>query len=334
MARIALLLPALAVLAATPAWAGAVSPAFNRPGNILITDQFNNRVIEIDRNKKIVWQFGSGDPNDCAPGAASVIAPNDAERLAGGMTLIAGTGTGACPDNRVFVVDATGMIVWQYGQAGVSGRGPNELNVPVFAIQDKFGNYLITDQGNNRIIQVDASGDKLWSYGPATGAGALNAPNSAEILHDSHILIADENNNRVIEITRQGALVNTISAGLNVVAFASQLLATRDTLIADSGNNRVIEVDTAGHIVFSYPTNTGPDSNPNPNPTGAIRLRNTHTLIADQFNHRVIEVTSGGVVTFQYGQTNVAGNGPNQLNAPYSAVMIGQYIGVTPPAGP
>ena len=30
---------------------------FNTPGNILIADQFNNRVIEVDRHGNIVWQF-------------------------------------------------------------------------------------------------------------------------------------------------------------------------------------------------------------------------------------------------------------------------------------
>jgi sugar lactone lactonase YvrE len=333
MARIALLLTGLAALAATPVVAGSVSPEFDKPGNILITDQFNNRVIEIDRHKKIVWQFGSGNPKDCTPGASSVIAPNDAERLAGGLTLIAGTGTGTCPDNRVFVVNASGAIVWQYGQAGVTGRGPNELNVPVFAIQTRLGDYLITDQANNRLIQVDASGNKLWSYAPKTGTGALNSPNSAEVLRNGHILVADENNNRVLEITRKGDVVNTISAGLNTVAFASRL-PNGDTLIADSGNNRVVEFDSGGNVVFNYATNTDPDSNPNPNPTGAIRLGNGNTLIADQFNDRVIEVTPAGSIVSQYGKTNKAGTGPDHLNAPYSAVMIGQYIGVTKPPQP
>ena len=36
------------------------SPGFNRPGNILIADQFNNRVIEVDPAGHIVWQFGEG----------------------------------------------------------------------------------------------------------------------------------------------------------------------------------------------------------------------------------------------------------------------------------
>lgn len=34
---------------------------------------------------------------------------------------------------------------------------------------------------------------------------------------------------------------------------------------------------------------------------------------------------------FLYGKTNVVGNGPERLNAPYNAVEIGDYTGVTPP---
>jgi hypothetical protein len=332
MLRLPCLLPALA-LAITPVaatFADAAAGLFNAPGNILITDQFNNRVIEVTRAGQLVWQFGSGDPNDCTPGPGSVIAPNDAERLADGMTLIAGTGTASCPDNRVLIVNQAGRIVFQFGRAGVAGGGPRMLNTPVFAIEDANGNVLITDQGNNRVILVDRDKNLLWSYGPRSGTGALNSPNSAELLRNGQVLIADENNNRVIEISPTGRIIETISQGLNTVAFASRL-PNGDTLIADAGNNRVVEFDPAGNMVFQYFTNTAPDSNLNPNPTGAIRLRNGRTLIADQFNDRVIEVTSAGVITFQYGQTNVVGNGPNQLNAPYSAVMIGQYVGVTPP---
>ena len=83
---------------------------FNHPGNILITDQFNNRVIEIDPAGAIVWHFGNG-PNDVS--ANSIIGTNDAERV-GGLTLMAGTGApggteplcpppNGCVDNRVML---------------------------------------------------------------------------------------------------------------------------------------------------------------------------------------------------------------------------------------
>lgn len=315
----------------SPRAARASGDGFNTHGNVLISDQFNNRVIEVNRQKQIVFQFGSGNPKLCNPGPGAIIAPNDAERLADGLTLIPGTGTSSCPDNRVIVVDSYGKIVWQYGQAGVTGSGPNQLNVPVFAIQLPNHHFLIVDQANNRVIEVDKQKQIVWSYGPTTGPGALNNPNSAELLSNGHVLIADENNSRVIEITHSGTIVWQYKQGLNIVAFASRL-PNGDTLITDSGNNRIVEVNQSKQVVFQYFTNKGPKSNANPNPTGAVRLANGDICIADQFNDRVIIINGTSKnIEFQYGMTNVVGNGFNQLNAPYSAVVIGDYTGVTPP---
>src|ERR1700733_3398291 len=105
---------------------------FNEKGNILMADQFNNRVIEINPSGKIVWSFGLG-PNDFS--SKSIIGVNDAQRV-GEYTLMAGTGTppGVIPqapngavDNRVLLVDPFGNIVWQYGKFGQSGDGPDLL---------------------------------------------------------------------------------------------------------------------------------------------------------------------------------------------------------------
>jgi plastocyanin len=60
---------------------------FNAPGNLLISDQFNNRVVELAPNGHIVWTFGSGNPTLCNPGLGTIIGLNDAERLSGGLTL-------------------------------------------------------------------------------------------------------------------------------------------------------------------------------------------------------------------------------------------------------
>ncbi len=72
----------------------AVQHGFNQPGDILIADQFNNRVIEVNRDHQIVWQFGVG-PNDFS--ARSIIGVNDAQRV-GPFTLMAGTGDPARRD--------------------------------------------------------------------------------------------------------------------------------------------------------------------------------------------------------------------------------------------
>ncbi len=327
----------------------STNSGFNQAGNILITDQFNNRVIEIDRAGNIVWHFGNG-PGDIS--ANAILGTNDAERV-GSLTLMSGTGIppGAttnckdgCADNRVLLVDQGGNIVWQYGQFGVTGFGPNQLNTPV---QNTFlpgtGNVLITDQGNERIIEVRQS-DKaiVWQYGQngvmGIGPNQLNNPNAAELLANGNILISDENNNRAIEVTHTtpSLIVATFTADgtASGVAFASRL-DNGNTLLTDSNNARIVEVDRHDKPVWQYFTNTRPGSNPTPLPTRAVRLANGDTLISDQFNDQVIEVNHSKMIVASYGTINTPGFGPStavaQMNAPYSAYVIGDYTGITPP---
>jgi hypothetical protein len=328
-----------------PSSMARLDPEFNDPGNILIADQFNNRVIEVDRNHRILWQYGLG-PNDFTP--RSIVGVNDAQRV-GSLTLMAGTGTppgvvptctssSGCSDNRVILVDPHGHIVWQYGKFGVAGAGRDELNTPVQSTWLPDAHVLITDQANERIIEVDLAKHIVWQYGmtgtSGTGPDELNNPNSAELLPNGHILIADENNNRAIEVNRAHKIVATFTAGGTVsgVAFASRL-SNGHTLLTDSNNSRIVEVDRTDHVVWEYFTNTDPSSNASPLPTRAVRLRNGDTLISDQFNQRVIQVTRAKAIVFQMGTLNSAGTGGGLLNGPYDAKVIGDYTGLTPPFG-
>jgi hypothetical protein len=323
---------------------------FNQPGNILITEQFNNRVIEIDPAGNIVWQFGNG-PGDTS--ANAIVGTNDAERV-GDFTLMSGTGIPAgatknckksgCVDNRVILVDRSGNIVWQYGQFGVTGFGPDQLNTPVQNTYLPSGNVLITDQGNERVIEVRRTDNAVvWQYGEngvaGNGPDQLSNPNAAELLANGHILISDENNNRAIEVTHTipSRIVASFSARGTVsgLAFASRL-ANGHTLLTDSNNSRIVEVDLNDNPVWEYFTNTRPGSNPSPLPTRAVRLANGNTLISDQFNDQVIEINPSKVIVASYGMINDPGFSPStaiQMNAPYSAYVIGDYTGITPPFG-
>jgi hypothetical protein len=321
---------------------------YNRRGNILISDQFNNRVIEIDRQGQIVWHFGLG-PNDSSD--RSVLGVNDAQRV-GTLTLIAGTGAppGTEPafpaglvDNRVILVDRRGRIVWQYGKFGVTGAGPDELDTPVQATFTPNLHVLITDQANERIIDVSVLSHQItWQYGTTGVAGSgpdqLDSPNSAELLANGHLLLADENNDRAIEVDRDKNIVATFTAGGTVsgAAFASRL-SNGDTLITDSNNSRIVEVDASDVVVWQYLTNTDPASNAAPLPTRAVRLENGDTLISDQFNDRVIEVNRSGAIVARFGNLDTVGYGTSTasqgLSGPYDAKVIGDYAGLTPPFG-
>lgn len=243
-----------------------------------------------------------------------------------------------CVDNRVLLVDRRGNIVWQYGEFGVTGSGFNQLNTPVqntYLHQSNGDDHvLITDQGNGRIIEVRRS-DKaiVWEY------DGLNNPNAAELLTGGNILISDENNNQALEVTHttpSTVIATFTTAGgtaFSGVAFASRL-PNRHTLITDSNNNRIVETDVAGDVFWQYFTNNRPGSNESPLPTRAVRLANGDTLISDQFNHQVIRVNMSGVIVASYGTINNPGFNPSaaiEMNGPYSAYVIGDYTGITPP---
>jgi hypothetical protein len=338
--------------------AGSTGADGGAGGNILVADQYNNRVIEVTRAGDIVFSFGDGSST---PGPTSVVAPNDAERLPNGRTLISGTGGpeptcpnmdggaccpndgGVCADNRVIIVDdATGSIVWQYG--------PTELSSPVAAVLVPTSggpHILITDQGNNRVIEVDeaavdagASNPIVWQFPPLADASAaqmLSTPNSAERLANGNTLIADEGGNRVIEVQNDGAIVwqypTTIDPTvLSQPAFASRL-PNGNTLIADSMNNRILEVTQGLVATVLYSTAMRNPMNPTPLPTRAVRLANGDTLIADQGNDQVIEIDSTPAhdIVFSYGQLGIFGNAPGQLSSPYDAKVVGDFTGLTPP---
>ena len=337
---------AFAILAANALSAAAQGNDFNTPGNILIADQYNNRVIEVNPdNHKVVWHFGN---QSSTPGPHSVVAPNDAQRV-GPFTLIAGTGapqgaepacSGAsgCQDNRVLLVDPCGQIIWEYGQAGVPGSGWNQLNTPVQNTWLPNFHILITDQGNDRVIEVDLDKNIVWQYGQTgvagDGANQLNSPNSAELLQNGHILIADESNNRVIEVDRMRNILWSYGCAscsqLNGAAFASRL-PDGNTLITDSNNNRILIVTPDENVVFTYYTNARPGSVSSPLPTRAVQLKNGNILISDQYNMQVIEIDQAQNIVFSQGMIGVAGNTFDMLNGPYDAKVIGDYTGLTPP---
>jgi hypothetical protein len=334
------------LVAASALCAQAQGNHFNTPGNVLISDQYNNRVIEVNpNNHRIVWRFGNGSS---VAGPHSVVGVNDAQRI-GPFTLVAGTGVPAgaeptcpngCADNRVMILDPSGNIIWHYGHAGVTGSGPDQLNTPVQNTWLPDGHILITDQGNMRVIEVTLDKNIIWQYGQTgvsgDGPNQLNNPNSAELLANGHILIADESNNRVIEVTRGKRIVWSFGCAtctqLNAAAFASRL-PDGDTLITDSNNNRILEVDSSGKTVWTYDTHTRAGSVSSPLPTRAVRLKNGNTLISDQYNMQVIEVGRQQNVVWSQGKIAAAGDGFDLLNGPYDAKVVGDYTGLTPPFG-
>ena len=184
-----------------------VQNTFLPNGNVLITDQGNQRVIEIERrHNTIVWQYGT--TGVAGAGANQLSAPNSAERLANGRVLIADEG-----NDRAIEVDGAHHIFASYtAQSTVSGVA--------FASRLPNGRTLITDSNNNRIVEVDATDHVVWQYvtNASAGSNPTPLPTRAVRLRDGTTLISDQFNHRVIQVSRMGAIVRSFGH-LNVAGF-------------------------------------------------------------------------------------------------------------------
>lgn len=334
-----------------PSVYSASKPRFDVRGNLIIVDQYNNRVLEMEPvTGTIVWEY-----NVSAYKSETnwLVGPRDAERFKGKTLIVAGglpAGVSSnypdgYVDNRVFEVDQKGKIHWQYGQTGVTGAGENELNDPAAAVLLPHNNVLIVDRGNQRVIQLHRRGKgvkMLWQYGTTgvsgSGSNQLNAPSSVQRIGSGNYLIADTGNNRVIEVNRQKKVVwqygnpddTTI---LNGPTYACKIPHAGQILITDSGNNRIVVIDQSGSNFFSYVTSTRPGSVADPRPSHCVQLKNGHFLIADQFNQQIIEVDGTGVVVAMYGTIGVSGSDDGFFDAPVDAKVVDDFTGLTSPKG-
>jgi hypothetical protein len=192
--------------------------------HVLITDQANERIIEVNLAKQIVWQYGTTGISGSGPNLLNN--PNCAELLENSHVLI-------CDENNNQALEVThttpSTVVHAYTIAGgmlFSGVA--------FASRLPNGHTLITDSNNARIVETDEIGAVFWQYFTNTDLSSnprcINGtctgplPTRAVRLRNGHTLISDQANHRVIEVNQQGQIVRTFgmidSLGYNTQSVA------------------------------------------------------------------------------------------------------------------
>ncbi|HET6351651.1 MAG TPA: hypothetical protein VFG89_05930 [Coriobacteriia bacterium] len=235
-------------------------------GNTLVTDRAIDRVIEVTPDKRVVWQYGA-TRNSTAPG--NLADPFFAERLPDGTTLIVDNRGG----NRVMKVRTSdydpgkpnwgytaASVVWQYGQNGVGGTGPDQLASPRFAEALPDGSVLIADSSDQvykgeRVIEVTPDKQIRWQFGVTGVSGTdtthLFKPSSARRLANGNTLIGEEDGGRVLEISPAGSVVDWYGTGAengegsDLGKLRSIQRTEEGSLVSDQQNSRVIEIGYA-----------------------------------------------------------------------------------------
>ncbi|MEW6467572.1 MAG: T9SS type A sorting domain-containing protein [Bacteroidota bacterium] len=303
--------------------------AVDASGNLIIADEFNNRIRMVSTSGIITTIVGTGVAGSGGDGGAATAAqlnlPFSVTLDGAGNLYIAEYG-----GHRIRKVNASGIIttVAGTGTAGFSGDGGSatlaQLNNPTGVAIDGLGNLYIADWNNNRIRMVNTSGVMTTVAGTGapgfSGDGGpanvaqLNKPIDVDIDLNSNIYITEQNNNRVRLVNSLGVIstyVGTGSAGYGgdggnavmaqINSPAGSALDTSGNLyIADFNNNRIRKVDAWGTITTFAGTGTagfsgdgGPANLAQLNlPNGVIVSLSGCLYITDNLNHRIREVLS------------------------------------------
>ncbi|PCJ62562.1 MAG: hypothetical protein COA79_03355 [Planctomycetota bacterium] len=247
--------------------------AFDKNGDLLISDSVNSRIRRVDQNTGIVNTIiGNGNYGFNGDGILSSSAILNGPQY---LTVDrAGNYYFADKSNhRIRMVDAiTGIISTVAGTgccAGFSGDGnaatSAQLNLPQDSVIDKAGNMYIADHVNNRIRKVEAytgimttiAGTGVPGYNgdniAATSADLKN-PTGVTMDPDGNLIIADNINNRIRKIDLFTGIITTI-AGIGSFGFSgdggpatsARLSSLRDMVYDKSGNLYIADM-ASNHI--------------------------------------------------------------------------------------
>jgi hypothetical protein len=116
------------------------------PGNVLIADRANNRLLEVDPYGRVVWRFPRA--GDLASGQTFQV-PDDAFYAPNGRSIVA-----TQEDNfAISSINVRGRrISYRYGVPGVPGSSADHLYNPDDAMMLPGGQILTADVKNCRLL--------------------------------------------------------------------------------------------------------------------------------------------------------------------------------------
>jgi sugar lactone lactonase YvrE len=296
-------------------------------GHFLICDAGNARVLELNADHHVAWQFGDStvkrhwfsfprsvehsDPetylvadtaNDRVvqvrngemsvwptPGAAQLFWPRCARLTPAGSLLVADG-----RNSRVVELSTTGKVLNQLCQLDLEGGLPLRDPHDVRLLPD--GTLLVVDASLDLVAEVSWAGKVLWSTGRGSGS-ELRDPHSAQRLNDGSILICDTGNSRVLRLDRGGRGVSdlqmlrcgSVCYRFNRPRYA-EITSDGGWLVVDTGNNRILGANAEGESAWELshlPDSRIPWLN---QPRWARLINQDELLVTDHLHHRVLHL--------------------------------------------
>jgi outer membrane protein assembly factor BamB len=295
------------------------------PGDLLIADRGNNRMLIVTPAHRIIWQFPK-------PGShVSLYFDDDTFFTPSGHQIISNEEE---HQDIIRVTYPGGKLVWRYGHPGQAGSAPGYMNTPDDAYALPHGLVIVADAYNCRVLEI--RGHRVVRILGTTGVCVHNPPasfgdiNGDTPLRDGHVLISEINGGYIDDMTLGGRLVHVYKAP---VSYASdpQLTRNGNIIVADYARpgGVVILNRHTGAVMWSYRPTSGPGMLDHP--SLAAMLPNGDVIVGDDFNDRVIVIDPHTKrIVWQYGHTAVGGTAPGYLHIPDGF----EFIPVRPDGSP
>jgi outer membrane protein assembly factor BamB len=281
------------------------------PGDLLIADRGNNRILLVNPRHKVLWRFPS------RRGQHRLFFDDDTFFAPGGNAIISNQ-----EDNHQIVEISypAGRLIWRYGHPGVKGSTPGYLNTPDDAYQLANGLVIVADAYNCRVLEI--RGHRIVRsigqaghcvHDPPRYLGAVNGDTP---LPNGHILVSEINGSYLDEFTLSGKLVRVYRAP---VTYPSDPQLTRhgNILLADyTAPGGIVVLDRhSGRVLWQYRVSSG--SGRLDHPSLAAMLPNGMIAVTDDYNHRVVIIDPRTKrIVWQYGHLGVASRRRGYLNTP------------------
>jgi hypothetical protein len=289
------------------------------PGDVLIADRSNDRLLVVDPRGRIVWRFP-------AVGGRSLPLPDDAFFSPDGREIVV---TEEDVDMVTVVDVASHRIVWRYGAIGAPGSGADRLAHPDDAMELPGGAILTADIENCRLLLLrpPAHRPARASGSPAEGCvhdppRAWGSPNGAFPLQQGGTLVTEIAGDWVDALSASGRLLwSTHPPGISYPSDSNEVRPGLYVTVGWQSPGILETFDRRGHLRWRYRPRAGDP--PLDHPSLALPLPNGDFLVNDDFNDRVIVVDPRtNRVVWQYGHTGVPRSAPGYLSRPDGVDLV------------
>lgn len=292
------------------------------PGDILIADKRNHRILLVTPGKRIVWQFPT-------PG----VKPN--RRFAFPDDAFFGPHFDEIITNEedrqiISIINIKHKkVVWEYGHFGVPGSNPGYLNYPDDALlYDRQGGLITAaDIRNQRIVYISRKTHRIIKQYGQTGVYNANppisyaAPNGDFPAPHRGMLVTQIGGQDAILLNKKGQVVWTLHFPF---AYPSDANFTPHGNVICAFYNRhgaIVKMSPSGKILWQYHPTSG--SGALNRPSLAMELPNGNILATDDHNDRVIVINpKTKKIIWQYGHKGIPGKAKGYLNVPDGADFL------------